>query len=123
MIGLGCLWLAPVVEVLMMRLVTTAILLTTEVSVVRVLVAEKVSPENWLVLEAPCTKPSADWQWLGFKLGRTGQFSSPDPWVTAGETLPTTVFLSLSSMCDPRNGMQRVSQGLAPFPTEVLLFW
>lgn len=46
MVGLGCWFLAPVFEVFMMRLVTSAILLTTEVSVVIVLVAEKVSHQR-----------------------------------------------------------------------------
>lgn len=45
MVSFGCLLLVPVVEVFT-RLVTIAILLTTEVSSVTVLVAEIVSSKN-----------------------------------------------------------------------------
>lgn len=79
MVGLGCWLLAPVVEVFMMRLVTSVILLTTEVSVVIVLVSEKVSPKNWPVLEIPCRKQSADWHGWALSLEGQESSSSPDP--------------------------------------------
>lgn len=53
-------WLVLTAEVFMMRLVTTVILLTTEVSVVIMLVAEKAPPRNWPVSELPCRKQSED---------------------------------------------------------------
>lgn len=62
-----------------MRLVTTAILLTTGVASVIVLVTEIVPPMNW----PDPMKKAAD-RLLGSKLGET------DPWVTAEETLPYT---------------------------------
>ena len=52
-------------------------------------------------MEIPRRKQSAYWHGWALSLEGQDSSSSPDPWVTAGETLPTTVFLSLSSMCDP----------------------